>query len=253
MIRLDMSEYMEKHSVSRLIGAPPGYVGYGEGGQLTEPVRRRPYSVILLDEIEKAHREVWNVLLQVLEDGRLTDSTGRVVDFSNTVIILTSNSGNESEGRKSILGFADSNGEQELTRREEAMRGNLKEHFPPEFLNRLDEILFFHPLGLPQLTLIAEGMLRELAVRGQELGFTLSFEPSVPKRLAEEGYEKGLGARPLRRTFVRLVEDPLSLALLEGRIKRGDQILCRVDEQNGNISFLPVTEQSTLCAVNARN
>ena len=248
IIRLDMSEYMEKHSVSRLVGAPPGYVGYGEGGQLTEPVRRRPYSVVLLDEIEKAHREVLNILLQVLEDGRLTDSAGRVVDFSNTVLILTSNLGSESMGQKPIIGFASDHGEDATIRQEAQMREALRGQFPPEFLNRLDEILFFRPLELPHLIAIAEGMLREIGRRGQDLGFSLEFDPSVPRFLAEESFEKALGARPLRRALTRHVEDPLSLALVEGRILRGDRVLCRLDESSRKVILTPEGTQKSLHA-----
>ncbi|MBQ9086104.1 MAG: ATP-dependent Clp protease ATP-binding subunit [Clostridia bacterium] len=247
MVRLDMSEYMEKHSVSRLIGAPPGYVGYGEGGQLTEPVRRRPYTVILLDEIEKAHHELWHILLQLLEDGRLTDSGGRVVDFTNTVIIMTSNLGADGGGQKQILGFSQSDPSHDNTRQEEEMRRSLRGRFPPEFLNRLDEILFFRPLEIPELTAIAEGMLAEIRGRARELDIELLFDPSVPRFLATDSFERTYGARPLRRALVRLVEDPLSLALLEGRIGSGDRIMVRVQEETGQPEFHRMEERKALC------
>ncbi len=224
LIRLDMSEYMEKHSVSRLIGSPPGYVGYEEGGQLTEKIRRKPYSVILFDEIEKAHPDVFNILLQVLEDGTLTDSRGRRVDFSNTVIIMTSNIGAKDGDRRKILGFAESGNEYERKTREMEMLSALRAEFRPEFLNRVDEMIVFEPLGSGELTAIAENMLLDISKRAEALGITLLFDPSVAAHLSEESFSTAYGARPLRRAVTRLIEDPLSAALLEKRIAAGDTV-----------------------------
>ena len=226
MIRLDMSDYMEKHSISRLVGSPPGYVGYGEGGQLTEKVRRRPYSVLLLDEIEKAHPDVFHLLLQVLEEGVLTDAQGRNIDFSNTVMILTSNLGAQERDHK-VLGFSDA--EDESERRESQMRAALREHFRPEFLGRLDEIILFRPLSTEDLARIAEQMLGEIAARAEELGITLVFSPAVARNLAEQNAKCAGGARPLRHSIVRLVEDPLSLKLLDGSICRGARVSVTVE------------------------
>ncbi len=227
MIRLDMSEYMEKHSVSRLIGSPPGYVGYEEGGQLTEKLRRRPYSVLLLDEIEKAHPDVFNLLLQVLEDGTLTDSQGRRINCSNTIVIMTSNLGSDGEEQRKILGFSDPAGADGSRRheRESDMLAALKKRFPPEFLNRLDEIIVFQALGKAELSRIAERMLDEIATRAADLGIELTFDDTLPSYLAQKSFSMSYGARPLRRTVIRLLEDPLSLALLESRIGHGDRIL----------------------------
>lgn len=232
MIRLDMSEYMEKHSVSRLIGAPPGYIGYGEGGQLTEKVRRRPYSVILLDEIEKAHPDVFHLLLQVLEDGILTDSQGKRVNFSNTVIIMTSNVGAKEAENRRILGFGENGGD--LSRESEILSA-LRERFRPEFLNRVDEIVYFPPLSHDALEKIAEKMLQEIAKRAKELEITLKIDPSLPRFLATEKSCAGYGARPLRRAVIRLVEDRLSCELLSDRITHGDRILARAE--NGEVIF----------------
>ncbi len=228
LVRLDMSEYMEKHSVSRLIGSPPGYVGYEEGGQLTEKIRRKPYSVILFDEIEKAHPDVFNILLQVLEDGTLTDSRGRRVNFANTVIIMTSNIGAKDGDRRKILGFAESGNEYERKTREMEMLSALRAEFRPEFLNRVDDMIVFEPLGREELTCIAENMLCEISKRAMELGITLLFDPSVAEHLSEESFSTAYGARPLRRAVTRLVEDPLSVALLEKRIAAGDTVWARL-------------------------
>ena len=233
MIRLDMSEYMEKHSISRLIGSPPGYVGYGEGGQLTEKVRRRPYSVLLFDEIEKAHPEVFHLLLQVLEDGTLNDSQGRRIDFSNTVILLTSNLGAADASHK-ILGFSPS-GEDETARQDAQMLAALRDRFRPEFLGRIDEVILFHPLSGNDLVTIAEQMLCEMTARAKELGITLSFAPEVARYLAEVPKKNEVGARPMRRSMVRLIEDPLSLKLLEGSIAQGDRV--RVSVEGEHLSF----------------
>ncbi len=208
MVRLDMSEYQERHTVARLVGAPPGYVGYEEGGQLTEAVRRRPYSVVLLDEIEKAHPEVFDVLLQILDDGRLTDGQGRTVDFRNTVIVMTSN-----------------------VRTAEALR----DVFRPEFLNRIDEIVEFHPLSREQLSEIVELQLARLRSRLAERGLTLELTDTAKEVVAEAGWDPTYGARPLKRAIQRLVENPLALRLLEGKFDEGDTV--RVDAKHGELVF----------------
>ncbi len=238
LIRLDMSEYMEKHSVSRLIGSPPGYVGYEEGGQLTERVRRRPYSVILFDEMEKAHPDVFNLLLQVLEDGILTDSKGRRVDFSNTVLIMTSNLGCSPEDRKKTVGFSSAVSENENER--EGLLSTLRERFRGEFLNRVDEILLFRPLERKDLLRIAEGLLDGIGERGAKLGISLSFDPSVASLLADASAASVGGARPLRGLAVRQVEDPLSTALLEKRFQSGDSVFAFVPEGSKEVAFQPI-------------
>jgi len=222
MIRIDMSEYMEKHSVARLIGAPPGYVGYEEGGQLTEQVRRRPYAVVLFDEIEKAHPDVFNVLLQILEDGRLTDGKGRTVDFRNTVLVMTSN-----VGSAAIFQLAGKDPERP---RKEAMEA-LRQSFRPEFLNRIDEIVIFNPLGKAELERIVVLLLRNVEQLLKERQITLQLTPAANELLLREGYDPAYGARPLRRTIQRLIQDPLALQILEGAILPGD--LVRVD-RDGN-------------------
>jgi ATP-dependent Clp protease ATP-binding subunit ClpB len=218
MIRIDMSEYMEKHSVSRLIGAPPGYVGYEEGGQLTEQVRRHPYSVVLFDEIEKAHPDVFNVLLQILEDGRLTDGKGRTVDFRNTVMVMTSNVGSSAI-------FELSHKDPELARKE-AMEA-LRAAFRPEFINRIDEIVIFNPLGKEQLARIVGLLLKNVEKLLAERQITLALTPAAEELLLREGYDPAYGARPLRRTIQRMIQDPLALQILEGKVLPGDHI--RVD------------------------
>jgi len=220
MIRLDMSEYMEKHSVSRLIGAPPGYVGYEEGGQLTEQVRRHPYSVLLFDEIEKAHPDVFNVLLQILEDGRLTDGKGRTVDFRNTVLVMTSNVGSSAV-------FELSSRDPERARKE-AMEA-LRAAFRPEFINRIDEIVIFNPLGKAQLERIIALLLKSVEVLLKERQITLELTPAANELLLSEGYDPAYGARPLRRTIQRMIQDPLALQILEGKILPGDHV--RVDRE----------------------
>ena len=225
MIRLDMSEYMEKHSVSKLIGSPPGYVGFDEGGQLTEKIRRKPYSVVLFDEIEKAHPDVFNILLQVLEDGHLTDSQGRQVDFKNTIIILTSNVGATELSASKTLGFvSDAHASEEDERREKMMRA-LRSTFRPEFLNRIDEVIVFNSLSKDDIEKIAGLMLKDVIERSKSIGISLSFAPSVAELLAQKGFDANWGARPLRRTIMRLVEDRLSSDLLEGKFKTGDAAL----------------------------
>jgi len=229
MVRLDMSEYQEKHTVSRLIGAPPGYVGYEEGGQLTEAVRRRPYRVILLDEIEKAHPEVFNSLLQVLDDGRLTDGHGRTVDFKNTVVIMTSNTGVELIRREAGLGFAAQKDEaktrkQGYEKMKEKVMGEVKKTFRPEFLNRLDEIIVFHELTEEQLRSIVDLLAQDLQKRLSERKLGVELTENAKSWLAKEGYDPLYGARPLRRAIERYVENPLSTKLLEGGFKEGDTI-----------------------------
>jgi ATP-dependent Clp protease ATP-binding subunit ClpB len=219
-----MSEYMEKHSVARLIGAPPGYVGFEEGGQLTEAVRRRPYAVVLFDEIEKAHGDVFNVLLQVLDDGRITDGQGRTVDFKNTVVILTSNIGSQH-----ILEAT--NAEQREALVMEALRG----HFRPEFLNRIDETIIFDQLKDEELDSIVEVQLGRLFERLAAQKLTLSLTPEAKRRLAEEGFDPVYGARPLKRAIQRKLLDPLSLALLDGVFQEGDNICVAL--QNGEFEF----------------
>ena len=233
MIRLDMSEYMERHTVSKLIGSPPGYVGYNEGGQLTEAVRRRPYTVVLFDEIEKAHPDVFNMLLQILEDGRLTDAKGRTVDFKNTLLILTSNIGSKViEKGGSGIGFEFSEDATESTynRIRSLVNEELKQYFRPEFLNRLDEIIVFRQLSKPEVTQIAEIMLKEVFGRLMEKGITLEVTDRFKDRLITEGYSPSYGARPLRRAIMRLLEDSLAEEILSGRIKDGDTAIVDVDE-----------------------
>jgi ATP-dependent Clp protease ATP-binding subunit ClpB len=219
MVRIDMSEYMEKHAVARLIGAPPGYVGYEEGGQLTEAVRRRPYSVILFDELEKAHPDVFNILLQILDDGRLTDSQGRTVDFRNTVIIMTSNIGSHF-----ILEHAGGDWALVETQVSQAVRT----HFKPEFLNRVDDIIIFRPLGPEQIEHIVDLQLQRLDKLLAERKITLEVTPEAKKLLAEEGYDPAFGARPLKRAIQRLIQNPLAIMLLEGRFHDGDHIIATV-------------------------
>ena len=238
MIRLDMSEYMEKHTVSRLVGSPPGYVGFEEGGQLTEKVRRNPYSVVLFDEIEKAHPDVFNMLLQILEDGILTDSQGRKVDFKNTVIIMTSNVGARMITEKKIsFGFGESQDSNKDVK--ELVMGELKNTFRPEFLNRVDDIIVFNKLDKTEITEIAEKMLNNLSKRTENLNITLSFDPSVKSALAEIGFDEVYGARPLRREIQNRIEDELSEKLLSKSVKNGDKVLCSY--KDGKFEFT-VTE-----------
>lgn len=234
MIRIDMSEYMEKHSVSRLVGSPPGYVGYEEGGQLTEKVRRKPYSVVLFDEIEKAHPDVFNMLLQILEDGRLTDSQGRAIDFRNTVIIMTSNVGARLITEPKRLGFSVASDEK--SKNYEDMKGNvmgeLKKTFRPEFLNRVDEIIVFHPLDEDNIRNIVGLMLENLIKRLRQTGITLEFKDEVKTFIAKKGYDPIYGARPLRRAIQSMIEDRLAEEMLEGKVKSGDGIVLGIkDEQ----------------------
>jgi ATP-dependent Clp protease ATP-binding subunit ClpB len=218
MVRIDMSEYMEKHAVSRLIGAPPGYVGYDEGGQLTEAVRRRPYSVVLFDEIEKAHADVFNILLQILDDGRLTDSQGRTVDFRNTVIIMTSNIGS---------GFILEHAAGDWSAVEKHVLGALRQHFKPEFLNRVDDIVVFKPLGLEQIEHIVDLQLKRLEKLMRDRKLTLKVTPEAKRLLAGEGYDPAFGARPLKRAIQRMIQNPLAMAVLEGKFKDGDMVVVK--------------------------
>jgi ATP-dependent Clp protease ATP-binding subunit ClpB len=224
MIRIDMSEYMEKHTVSRLIGAPPGYVGYEEGGQLSEAVRRKPYSVVLFDEIEKAHRDVFNVLLQVLDDGRITDGQGRTVDFKNTVIIMTSNIGShyimEESSREA---------------RERLVMDALRQHFPPEFLNRIDDIIIFDRLTEDELKKIVEIQLKRLVRRLENQKITLELSDAAKALVASHGYDPVNGARPLKRAIQKYILDPLSMDILEGKIHEGQTI--KVDVEDGALKF----------------
>jgi len=233
MIRIDMSEFGEKHNVSRLIGAPPGYIGYEEGGKLTEAVRRRPYSVILLDEIEKAHRDVFNVLLQVLDDGRLTDGQGRTVDFRNSVIIMTSNLGSQEIARLAETG--------DEPRIRKAVQEVLKREFLPEFLNRIDETIIFHPLTLKELTQIVEIQLKRLQAQLTEAGLTIQVSAAAKTELANEGFDPAYGARPLKRVIQQRIANPLAAALLEGKVGPEKGVAIQVDFDGNEFSFLPVT------------
>ena len=233
IIRLDMSEYMEKHTVSRLVGSPPGYAGHEEGGQLTEAVRRHPYSVVLFDEIEKAHPDLFNLLLQILEDGQLTDAGGRRVDFRNTLVIMTSNVGGRRLAGEGRLGFAPDKGDT-ATQRAEAM-GELKRLFRPEFLNRVDEVIVFSPLAQQEIVGIAERLINGLCKRLQSLGYHLETTPQVARWLAEEGCDPAYGARPLRRAIQTKLEDPLAEKLLAGDYQKGDII--RVDLEGETLTF----------------
>ena len=240
LIRLDMSEYMEKHTVSRMVGSPPGYVGYEEGGQLTEAVRRKPYSVVLFDEIEKAHPDVFNMLLQILEDGRLTDNMGRVVSFKNCVIVMTSNAGAQSAQRTSLgfgAGMADA---MDYERMREKVLSDIKNVFRPEFLNRVDEIIVFHKLEQKDIEQIASLMLSQVAKRLEERNIRLAYDNSVVSHLAQAGFDSQYGARPLRRVIQRTIEDSLSEKLIAGEIHLGDSL--RMTMQGEEIAFVPVQE-----------
>ncbi len=231
MVRIDMSEYMEKHAVARLIGAPPGYVGYDEGGQLTEAVRRRPYSVILFDEIEKAHPDVFNVLLQVLDDGRLTDSKGRTVDFKNTVLIMTSNLGAH------ILNAEALNSDASFDQAQEQVMDVLKAHFRPEFLNRVDDIVIFRPLGEDQLAHIIDLRLRDLKKLLADRKITLELTGAARHQVLLTGYDRAYGARPLKRALQRLIHDPLAIKILDGEVLHGDHVLVDADPLNNRLTF----------------
>jgi ATP-dependent Clp protease ATP-binding subunit ClpC len=230
LVRVDMSEYMERFSISRLTGAPPGYVGYEEAGELTEKIRHRPYSVILFDEIEKAHRDVFNILLQVMEDGILTDSQGRRVDFRNAVLIMTSNAGSETIADRGTLGFSDQEegSLESYQEMKDRVISELRKVFRPEFLNRLDDIIVFHQLSREQVRQIADLMLSELKERlKEEHAISLVLEESAIALLIEKGYDPEYGARPLRRTIERLIENPISELILEGPFANGSSVVAR--------------------------
>jgi len=244
MIRLDMSEYMERHTVSKLIGSPPGYVGYNEGGQLTEAVRRRPYTVVLFDEIEKAHPDIFNMLLQILEDGRLTDAKGRTVDFKNTLLILTSNIGSkviEKGGGGLGFEFADDQAEAKYNRIRSLVNEELKSYFRPEFLNRLDEIIVFRQLNKDEVKEISEILLKEVFQRLVEKDITLEVSDKFKDRLVDEGFNPAYGARPLRRAIMRLLEDVLAEEILSGRLQEGDTATVDIDEEN-KVAIVPKKE-----------
>jgi ATP-dependent Clp protease ATP-binding subunit ClpC len=231
LVRLDMSEYREYHTVSRLFGAPPGYVGYEEGGQLTEAVRRRPYRVILFDEIEKAHPDVWNALLQILDDGRLTDGQGHTVDFRNTIIIMTSNVGTEHLRRSGTMGFLPATSERERMEERQRIERALRETFRPEFLNRIDEIVIFNRLTMEHVMQIVDIQMRQIQARLAEHGLQVILTEAARRWLAEEGYDPSFGARPLKRVLQKQVESPLAVRLLRGEFRAGDVIVVDVGEQ----------------------
>ncbi|GJQ34206.1 MAG: ATPase [Anaerolineaceae bacterium] len=241
MVRIDMSEYREQHTVSRLFGAPPGYVGYEEGGQLTEAVRRRPYRVLLFDEIEKAHPEVWNALLQILDDGRMTDGQGNVVDFRNTVLIMTSNLGTEYVRRGGTLGFLPQKSDDAERDAHDKIDKALKAAFRPEFLNRIDEIIMFSPLSLEQMEQIVILQMKEVQDRLNEHNITVQLTDAARSWLAKEGYDPAFGARPLRRAIQKHVESPLSVELLSGKFKDGAEVVVDVDSKQNKIIFSSTT------------
>lgn len=235
LVRIDMSEYMEKHAVSRLVGAPPGYVGYEEGGQLTEAVRRRPYSVVLLDEIEKAHPDVFNILLQVLDDGRLTDSQGRTVDFKNTIVIMTSNLGSELLQDK-LLEITEENRADIMSGLRVEILSLLRKRLRPEFLNRVDDVILFQPLTPSEVLHIANIQIRALQKRMADNGITLTVTPECVDWLSRRGYDVQFGARPLKRVIQRYLADPLALRVLAAEVMAGDTIKADASD-NGLITF----------------
>jgi ATP-dependent Clp protease ATP-binding subunit ClpB len=230
-LRIDMSEYMEKHSVARLIGAPPGYVGYEEGGQLTEQVRRRPYAVVLFDEIEKGHPDVFNVLLQIMDDGRLTDGKGRVVDFKNTIIIMTSNLGS------SYLQAENLRTPEDFEKASEQVMNALHGHFRPEFLNRVDDIIVFGPLGKDQLVKIIELRLEDVRRLLADRKISIELTDAAKELLFAQGYDANFGARPLKRAIQKLVQDPLAMKILDGEILHGDHVIVEADKKAGKMKF----------------
>jgi ATP-dependent Clp protease ATP-binding subunit ClpC len=235
LIQIDMSEYMDAHNVSRLVGAPPGYVGYEEGGQLSEKVRRRPYSVVLFDEIEKAHPDIWNLLLQILEDGVVTDSLGRKVDFRNTIIIMTSNVGAEVIRKNMVMGFGVKTDESSYEQMKEKMLGEAKRVFKPEFLNRLDDLIVFHSLTRDDLTKIVDIEVAKVHHRLKPRQITFRLTPEATAFLIEKGYDPAYGARPLRRAVERFLEDPMAEEILRGTIKNGDFVV--VGEKDKALTF----------------
>jgi ATP-dependent Clp protease ATP-binding subunit ClpB len=236
MIRLDMSEYMEEHSIAKMIGSPPGYVGYEEGGQLTEKIRRRPYSVVLLDEIEKAHPRVFNILLQILEDGRLTDAKGRVASFKNAILIMTSNVGTDIIAKEAPLGFVGEEKKAKMESLKDKVMAALKEHFRPEFLNRIDEIIIFNYLGKEEVREIVDLELKKVENRLLEKNIKIEVTPKARDYLAEKGFDPNLGARPLKRVIQKEVLDPLALKIVSGEVKEGDKV--KVDFEGGKIIFI---------------
>jgi ATP-dependent Clp protease ATP-binding subunit ClpC len=232
-----MSEYREQHTVSRLFGAPPGYVGYEEGGQLTEAVRRRPYRVLLFDEIEKAHPEVWNALLQILDDGRMTDGQGNAVDFRNTVLIMTSNLGTEYVRKGGTLGFLQQTENDEERQAHDKIEKALKSTFRPEFLNRVDEIIMFSPLTVEQMEHIVDLQMKEIQERLNEFSLKVKLSAAARKWLAKTGYDSAFGARPLRRALQKYLESPLSVELLSGRIENGAVILVETNADESGLEF----------------
>ena len=242
LVRIDMSEYREQHTVSRLFGAPPGYVGYEEGGQLTEAVRRRPYRVILFDEIEKAHPEVWNALLQILDDGRLTDGQGRIVNFRNAVLIMTSNLGTEFIRKSGSLGFLQAEGDEADRQAEEKIQKALRGTFRPEFLNRIDEIITFSSLSLKQMRQIVDLQMKDVRERLSDHGLLVQLAPAARDWLAEVGYDPDFGARPLQRALQKHLESPLSIRLLSGEFSSGDTVLVDVDEEKNELTFQAAQE-----------
>jgi ATP-dependent Clp protease ATP-binding subunit ClpC len=234
LIRVDMSEYMEKFSVSRLIGAPPGYVGYEDSGSLTKAIRRKPYSVVLLDEIEKAHPDVFNILLQVLDEGHLTDNYGRVIDFKNTVVIMTSNVGARDIMQGKTLGFHGSDTKSSFAKMSDKIRDEITKVFNPEFLNRIDDVIVFHPLTKEHIAQIVTIMLREVQ---QRLGDEVKLTPAAVDFLVEHGYDQNYGARPLKRAIQKYIEDPLSERVLVGDFGRGDEIEVDVAPDGGQLVF----------------
>jgi ATP-dependent Clp protease ATP-binding subunit ClpC len=231
LIRVDMSEYMEKFSVSRLIGAPPGYVGYEDSGTLTKAVRRKPYSVVLLDEIEKAHPDVFNILLQVLDEGHLTDNYGRVIDFKNTVVIMTSNVGAKEITRGKTLGFGSADEAADFARIQDKVKEEMGRVFNPEFLNRLDDVIVFHPLGKPHIAEIVTILFKDVQARLAEEEMTIHLTEAATAFLVDQGHDEHFGARPLKRAIQRYVEDPLSEKLLLGEFSKGDEIEVDVDPE----------------------
>jgi len=237
LIRVDMSEYMEKFSVSRLIGAPPGYVGYEDSGTLTKAVRRKPYSVVLLDEIEKAHPDVFNILLQVLDEGHLTDNYGRVIDFKNTVVIMTSNVGARDMVKGKALGFAQPEAKTEFEKMAEKVKEEVNKVFNPEFLNRLDDVIVFHPLTREHIAQIVTILARDVQKRLGEEELTLRLTPAASDFLVDHGYDEHYGARPLKRAIQKYVEDPLSEKILVGEFARGDEIEVDVAPDKERLAF----------------
>jgi ATP-dependent Clp protease ATP-binding subunit ClpC len=235
LIQLDMSEYMEKHAVSRLVGAPPGYVGYEEGGQLTEQVRRKPYSVVLFDEIEKAHPDVWNMLLQILEEGKLTDNVGRVVNFRNTIILMTSNVGSDTIRKQSTLGFSPITDETSYEKMRDRIMEEAKKTFRPEFLNRLDDIIVFRALTKPDLVQILDLEVTKVIERLKARNIILQLDDKAKDLLVSKGYDPLYGARPMRRAVERSLEDPLAEEILRGIFHEGDPIL--VTAENDRLVF----------------